>query len=85
MPTTLEVMQPDGSVTTCPATFEACQKAVNGYVEPVRLPNGNVLLVNEEGLLLGMPFNPGASILARRELVGPAVFVPKRLTKRVLG
>lgn len=81
----LEVMQVNGTTTFCDTRFEACQAAVGGYVEPVRLTNGDVLLVNEEGLLQGLPLNPGASLLARREIVGPAVFVPRKLVKRLLG
>jgi len=82
---TLEVMHVDGSVTTCPARFKDCQTAVGGYVEPVRLPNGDMLLVNEEGILLGLPMNPGATLMACQGLRGPVVVVPKALIKTVLG
>jgi hypothetical protein len=83
----LEVMQPDGVLTKCAASFEACQRAVGGSVELVRLRGGDILLVNEEGLLMGLPLNPGASLLTGRKqrLVGPAVYVPAALVKQVLG
>jgi hypothetical protein len=86
----LEVMQPDGVLTKCAASFEACQRAVGGSVEPVRLRGGDILLVNEEGLMRNLPFNPGASLLTisrgiRTHIVGPAVYVPAALVKQVLG
>lgn len=34
-------------------TLEAFQAAVNGYIEPIHLPNGELILVNEEGLING--------------------------------
>lgn len=81
----LEVLHPGGFVTDCDATFAACQAAVGGLVQPVRLSDGSLLLVNEEGLPLGLPFNPAATMIAGEELVGPAVVVPKGLVRRVLG
>jgi hypothetical protein len=54
--------------------LEALQELVDGYIEPVTLSCGRVLLVNEEGHLRGMPLNrlvrDGGSIQA---FVGPIV------------
>jgi hypothetical protein len=81
----LEVMQPDGSVTECAPNFAACQKAVGGYVEAIRIADG-MLLVNEDGgLLEHLEHNPGASLLAGRTIVGPAVVLPTSKVKEVLG
>lgn len=33
------------------------QEAVGGYIECVTLPNGLVVICNEEGLLMGLPYN----------------------------
>lgn len=44
--------------------YEQMHKAVGGYYEnvyPRRLPSEFVMIVNEEGLLLNLPFNPIAS------------------------
>lgn len=57
-------------------TLEALQKAVGGYIETVRLRVDNaVMIVNEEGLLLGLPFNAAASALAGQTIVGAALVV----------
>ena len=65
-------------------TFPEAQRLVGGMVEPVRLPNGDTILVNEEGLLMGLPINTAASLLAGKTLVGPAIYLTKAETKRVL-
>ena len=57
-------------------TLEALQAAVGGYIETVRLRVGDaVMIVNEEGLLLGLPYNTLASGFAGREIVGTAIIV----------
>lgn len=89
----LSVVNADGSVTECAAEFAECQKAVGGYVEPVFLSTGDCLLVNEDGLSLGLKPNPRASLLAcwsaarlpPSGIVGPAVFVPRELVDAVLN
>ena len=40
-----------------PNTLESFQKAVGGYIETLTVCEDLVLIVNEEGLLRGMPFN----------------------------
>lgn len=40
-----------------PNTLESFQKAVGGYIETVTLATDAVIIVNEEGLLLGLPAN----------------------------
>ena len=57
-------------------TLEALQAAVDGYIETVRLvPGRAVMIVNEEGLLRGMPHNITASLAAGTQIVGPALVV----------
>lgn len=83
------VIQPTGHLSIIPnASFEACQNLVNGMVE-VMPSNDNALvggqrisvLVNEEGLLHGMQWNPYATALTgvatgwMQDVVGPVVFV----------
>ena len=38
--------------------------------EFVRLPEGQAMVVNEEGLLMKLPFNTVASMLANQTIVG---------------
>lgn len=57
-------------------TLEALQKAVGGYIETLTLiPGKAVMIVNEEGRLLGLTLNPAASALAGVRIVGPALIV----------
>jgi hypothetical protein len=58
-------------------SLEELQNFVGGYIEYVRT-SGNVLVVNEEGLLRGLPPNPAASLLCGRFIVGDAVHCTKR-------
>jgi len=65
--------------------LEDYRAAVGGWIEPVDIPElGITIYVHEEGLVLGLPFNPRASFLwwyfvpeARQKamLVGPALIV----------
>jgi hypothetical protein len=61
-----------------PTELEGWQALVGGMIEEVhtRIEGKQaILLVNEEGLLKQMKPNDGASILAGRQLVGPAVLL----------
>ena len=44
-------------------TLKEAQAYVGGYVEGISFPNGDYLIVNEEGKLIGLPFNEQASKL----------------------
>ena len=56
-------------------TLSEAQKIVGGLVEMVRSPTKPdwQILVNEEGLLEGLPFNAEATELCGTGIVGPAV------------
>ena len=45
-------------------TLEQAQSLVGGYVEKITLPNGDALLINEEGLLKKLELNITATDLA---------------------
>lgn len=49
------------------------QEKVGGYIEGVDCRDGSRLYVNEEGHLLSLPINQGASALAGSLIVGDAV------------
>lgn len=60
-------------------TLAEMQKAVGGYIEFLRFRDGSAIMANEEGLLVGLPFNATATALARAKgadayLVGDVVF-----------
>ena len=58
-----------------PPTLEEAQGIVEGYVERLTLPDGSQMLVNEEGLLKGMPVNRTASLIAGMNIVGPVLIL----------
>jgi hypothetical protein len=44
-------------------TLKSAQEFVGGYVEGISFPNGDYLIINEEGKLIGLPINEEASQL----------------------
>ena len=71
--------------------YKAVSKFVGGMVEVVQFPNGDLLLLNEEGKLMGLPVNEKASelwkdtfdndnyITGRNDfVVGPAILIKKQ-------
>ena len=68
--------------------LKQAQEFVGGYVEGITFPNGDYLLVNEEGKLRNLPLNPEATALWRATfdndnyitgrkdfVVGPAMYI----------
>lgn len=54
------------------------QSFVNGYIEIVRLPDqGFYMIVNEEGLLHGLAYNPRASEIAGRPIIGSVAVIER--------
>jgi len=71
--------------------YKEVSKFVGGMVECVQFPNGDLLLLNEEGKLIGLPLNPEATALWRSTfdndnyvtgrkdvVVGPAILIKKQ-------
>ena len=56
-------------------TLEEAQQIVGGLVEMVRSPTKPdwQILVNEEGLIEGLPFNEEATKICGTGIVGPAI------------
>ena len=76
-------------------TLESAQEFVGGNVEGITFPNGDYLIVNEEGKLMGLPLNPEATLLwrltfdndnfitGRKDFVaGPAILIKQKALKR---
>ena len=76
-------------------TLESAQEFVGGYVEGITFPNGDYLIINEEGKLMNLPLNPEATLLWRATfdndnfitgrkdfVVGPAILIKKQALKR---
>ena len=75
--------------------LKAAQEFVGGYVEGISFPNGDYLIINEEGKLIGLPINEEASqlwkdtfdnddyITGRDDWVaGNAILIKKQALKR---
>ena len=76
-------------------TFKAAQAFVGGMVEGISFPNGDYLIINEEGKLMQLPLNPEATALWRATfdndnyitgrkdfVVGPAILIKKKALKQ---
>ena len=76
-------------------TLKSAQEFVGGYVEGIPFPNGDYLIVNEEGKLMGLEVNEKATklwrdtfdndnyITGRKDfVVGNAILIKKDALKR---
>jgi len=76
-------------------TLESAQEFVGGYVEGISFPNGDYLIVNEEGKLMGLEVNEPATKLWRETFTkdkyafgyddwvsGPAILIKQKALKR---
>ena len=76
-------------------TLESAQEFVGGYVEGITFPNGDYLIINEEGKLKSLPVNEDATNLWRSTftedkyafgfddfVVGPAILIKANALKR---
>ena len=74
--------------------LKSAQDFVGGMVECITFPNGDLLIVNEEGKLMNLPLNPEATLLWRMTftkdkyafgyddfVVGPALYIKKHALK----
>ena len=75
--------------------LKTAQDFVGGMVEGISFPNGDYLIVNEEGKLMGLPLNPEATALWRMTFTkenyvigyddwvcGPAILIKHKALKR---
>lgn len=58
-----------------PPTLEEAQRIVGGYVTLIHLRDGTQMLVDEEGLVKGLPPNIHASRMAGQLVVGPVLIL----------
>jgi hypothetical protein len=56
------------------STLKEMQDLVSGYIELVYLPEGKCLIINEEGLLEGLPLNQQATELYGHPIVGDVIY-----------
>ena len=60
-------MQPKNSTDF---SLEELKGFVGGYIEIVHIGRGQIMVVNEEGKLLGLPFNDIATLRCLEPIVG---------------
>lgn len=77
------LIRADGRVESLPERtepweLEELQKLVGGQIAVIEGGGGKVLVVNEEGLWLGLPINRVVSEGTGRPLVGDAVLTDRR-------
>lgn len=61
--------------------LEELQAIVGGYIEVVRLPDGQLMFANEDGLSQGLPFNSLASSYYRAKIVGDVLITSDDLVE----
>jgi hypothetical protein len=79
------LIKADGSMTPIVPSkggkfsLKELQDLVGGYIERVRIPGNKVLIVDEEGIPKGLPFNRAATEATGRmhEIYGTAVILPR--------
>tara|TARA_R100000742_G_C4236334_1_gene56876 strand:+ start:464 stop:772 length:309 start_codon:yes stop_codon:yes gene_type:complete len=75
-------------------SLKEAQEFVGGMVECITFPNGDLLIINEEGKLMQLPLNPEGTLLWRLTftkdkyatgyddfVVGPAIYIRKHALK----
>ena len=75
-------------------SLKEAQEFVGGYVEGITFPNGDYLIINEEGKLMDLPLNSEATMMWRATfdndnyitgrkdfVVGPAILIKKDALK----
>jgi hypothetical protein len=76
-------------------TLKEAQDFVGGYVEGIQFPNGDYMIINEEGKLINLPLNVEATALWRATFTkdkyitgyddyvcGPVIYIKKKALKR---
>jgi hypothetical protein len=76
-------------------TLKSAQEFVGGMVQGIEFPNGDYMIMNEEGKLMQLPLNPEATALWRMTFTkdkylwghddwvsGPAILIKKKALKR---
>lgn len=61
--------------------LDELKEIVGGWIEIVRCPDDWIMVVNEEGQLLNLPYNPVASLIAGQPIVGDVLYCKSRQIK----
>jgi hypothetical protein len=63
---------------TTEATLDFLQQIVGGYIERVKTADKKDLIVNEDGLMMNLPYNRNATLYAGQKIVGDAVLLSEK-------
>lgn len=58
--------------------LHALQQAVGGYIETIRMKDGGVMIVDEDGIMKQYPHNDLASYISGHHIYGTALIVGER-------
>ena len=56
-------------------SLSEAQAFIGGYVERMQMPNGDILLVDEEGMMKGLPFNADMFVTYGVGVLGKAIII----------
>lgn len=62
-------------------TLEELQEFVGGYIEVINIDKDTIMVLNEEGMMLGLPYNRNASEMRGGPVVGNVVVCDKNMLK----
>lgn len=69
-------------------TYEQAKAFIGGWLEAVTLPNGDLLVIDEEGKIKGLPVNFFATVVWQEYfgdtdvIVGPAILIRKKVRNK---
>ena len=79
------LIETSGDAIVMPISYHVMRRKIEGLLEVSTLPSGNILVVDEEGLLKKRKTNMVASVIGGNKLVGPVFFVPKKFKKKAFN
>ena len=62
-------------------SLEELQEVVGGYIEIIYVKGNDIMVLNEEGKLIGLPFNDKASELTSELIVGNVLICDTKMVK----
>jgi len=74
----MDIIKTDGTIETEereePFTLNELQKIINGYIEIIKMHDGRIMVVDEEGLIKKLPYNEEAtSMIQTATIYGDAL------------
>lgn len=55
--------------------LKSCQEIVGGYIEAVTLKDGSIMIVNEDGKIMGLPFCRDLNVIGHNDFIVGNAFI----------